>query len=120
MSSRLSDASAILESLNGSPTYLGTITGVGGTAVTAASTGVTFTIPAGQRILLQGDTNFYFLPTPSVTTDGQASTAVVVTADNGVLVPAGTERTLCLRTVQNDVSVISGSGPFNIKVFRLD
>lgn len=117
MSSRLSGAAGILEQTFGAPGYLGTIAGDGSTAKTSQTTVSTFTIAYGQRIMLQGDVAFYVLPTPSATADGQASTAVTTSATNGVKIAAGDLYELCLRTVQNDVSVISVSGAFNVKVF---
>ncbi len=117
MSSRLSGAAGILEQVYGAPTYLGTIT-VSANAKTAATTSSAFTIPAGSRLLLQGDAAFYFSPTPSCTADGQASTAVDASATTSVLVASGAERQFCLRTAQNDVSIYA-TGAANVRVFSL-
>jgi hypothetical protein len=120
MGSRSSGAAAILESVNGSPDYLGVIAGDGSVAKTAATTSSAFTIPAGQRIMLQGDVAFWVIPTPTVAANGQSVTAAVASATNGVKIAQGDLYEICLRTLQTDVSVISVSGAFSVKVWRKD
>lgn len=122
MGSRSSDAANILEQHFGAPTYLGTISGDGSTAKTAATTDSTpFTIPAAARIILQADVDVRWRLTPSIVGAGYPGAALVASTANSLKLRAGDERETCLRTAQNDVSVISDDGaPFECMVFRLD
>lgn len=115
MSSRSSSTSVILESINGSPKLLGTITADATTAKNSQSTAVPFNIPLGQRIILQGDANFRFRTTPEV----EGGPAVLAAATAGVYVAIHIERQLCLRSFQLDVSILSDSGTANVQVWAL-
>lgn len=116
---RSNTVSTILAQHFGADTYLGTIAGDGSVAKTNATTSSAFTIPAGQCIELQGDVAFYVLPTPKVNDDGSTA-AVTTSATNGRKVAAGDVYQFSLRPSQSAVSIISVSGAFNVKVWRVD
>lgn len=122
MSSRLSDTAAILEQVFGAPTYLGTIQGDGSEAKTSQTTdGTPFEIPFGQRLLLQDDNvDFWWIPTPGRDQYGNPTVAVEADPTTAVKVKAEDQQEVCLLTVQNDISIITASEAFSVKVFRLD
>jgi hypothetical protein len=115
MSDRFTGAAGILEQVNGTWTYLGTITGAIGANTTNATTAVAFTLVPGKRLVLQTDTAVQVLPMPQT----RGAAAVAVTAANGFTIPAlGTQQT-CLQGFQSTLSVF-GVAAYNVKVFSLD
>lgn len=88
--------------LNGSPSYLGTITS------TAASSVNAFAIPAGSILCIQPDAEVTIVPV--------ASASGVVTAGTGIKLAAN-ERFYC--TLTRDQAHLACIGAANVKVFRL-
>lgn len=102
MSDRSLDQRTLMFALNGSPSYLGTITS------TASSSTNSFDIPEGSILMLQADAEVTVIPV--------ASASGTVTAGNGVTLAAG-ERFYCTLTkYQKHVACIGAAA---VKVFRL-
>jgi hypothetical protein len=103
---RYLDQEGVIKALNGSPTYLGTVTSTGASA-TNASTATPFTLTRGSLLLLQADATVYVVSGASVS------------SSNGVKVAADEKFYLLLTSEQTTLAVISASGTANVKVFRL-
>jgi hypothetical protein len=99
--------------LSGTPIYLGTIVATTtknnhDTAVPFSNTGEAL---KGKVIILQGDTDFYLLP--STLNSGTTTTA------NGVRVLAYERVEICMGTTYGWVACLAVSGTSNVKVWEL-
>lgn len=108
MSDRLLDQRQFVVTLNGSPTYVGTIQSTGTTTTTLSAGALT----PGRTYLLQADAKAYFAP--------QTSSAGTVTTANGTLIGADGSFVVCLKNTQTHIAVISATGTANVKVFLLE
>lgn len=96
--------------LNGTPTYLGTITAT--TTKNNNSTASPFTIPLGQFVLVQCDAATYVLP--------GTTTGATVTTSNGVKIIADEKYYLMLTLDQAYLAALAVTGTVNCKVWRMD
>ena len=110
----------IMEQLNGSPQYLGTIQSTGSNVISSLSS----VIKPGDRLLVQPDAAGYILAA-----DASSSPTVTNSSSNGVKLAADEKFYITLATNQTPNKIntadegwlqwISGSGTANLKVWRL-
>ena len=109
MAATLSQA-ALLAALNGSPTYVGTISSSGSHADNAD--GTPFDLPQGAVVMLVADAAGYFIP--------MATAAGTVTTSNGVPLSASSPFYFRIRESKPFLRWISASGTAALRVFRMD
>jgi hypothetical protein len=102
-----SNPAHVLNTLNGRPTYLGTITAT--TVKTNADTAVPFTLNPGTVLLIQADAEGYF----------SVGSAATLTASNGVLLQAKEKFLLILAGDDRTLQALPVSGTLNLSVHQL-
>jgi hypothetical protein len=101
---------ALLGALNGSPTYVGTISSSGAHADNAD--GTPFDMPQGAVVMLVADAAGYFAPLTSA--------AGTVTTANGVPLAASSPFYFRVRESKAFLGWISATGTAALRVFRMD
>ena len=97
-----------VKGLNGSFSYLGTVSSTG----TSVTNNGSFTIPLGKLVLVQPDAAGYLLPA----TSGSGT----VSATNGLKLDPNEKWVVCLKSTEAVVAWISVSGTAALKVWSID
>lgn len=107
---RQSQSFNTLQALNGSPSFLGTVTAT--TVKDNSNTSSTFTITGGSLLMVQCDAASYLLTASS-------AAAATLTSTNGVRVEAYEKFYLMLLNKEQWLQALAVTGTINCKVWRM-